>query len=158
VLQVADLRGQGMSYPQIAARLSISVSTAHYRQSRYEQAADPIPFFRVWVRILCAAGLRIDEACRARRSDVDVIAMRLRVGHAKTPAGLRTVQLTPDTAADLERYLQTTSERPASSRCFRRAAAPPTTARALPRGSPNRSSRRPTRCSPNAISPRWATA
>jgi len=115
VLQVADLRGQGMSYPQIAARLSISVSTAHYRQSRYEQAADPIAFFRVWVRILCAAGLRIDEACRARRSDVDVIAMCLRVGHAKTPAGVRTVQLTPDTAADLERYLQITSERPASS-------------------------------------------
>ena len=74
VLQVADMRGQGLSYPQIAARLSISPSTAHYRQVRYEQAGDPIPFFRVWVRMLCAAGLRIDEACRARRSDVDLIA------------------------------------------------------------------------------------
>jgi len=115
VLQVADLREQGLSYPQIAVRLSISRSTAHYRQARYEQAGDPIPFFRVWVRLLCAAGLRIDEACRARRSDVDLIAKCLRVGHAKTPAGVRTVQLTPDTVADLERYLDMTSERLASA-------------------------------------------
>jgi len=34
VLQVADLRGQGLSYPQIAVRLSISRSTAHYRQTQ----------------------------------------------------------------------------------------------------------------------------
>ena len=68
VLQVAELRGQGLSYPQIAARLSISRSTALYRQSRFEHAGDPIPFLRVWVRLLCAAGLRIDEACRVRRA------------------------------------------------------------------------------------------
>ena len=114
VLQVAELRAQAVPYKEIAARLSISISTAHYRQSRYEQAGDPIPFVRVWVRLLCAAGLRIDEACRARRCDVDLIANCLRVGHAKTPAGVRTVQLTPDSVADLERYLQMTSERPAS--------------------------------------------
>ena len=63
-LQVADLRRQGLTYTAIAERLSISMSTAYYRQSRYEQAGDPIPFLRVWVRLLCAAGLRIDEACR----------------------------------------------------------------------------------------------
>ncbi|MFP5364637.1 MAG: tyrosine-type recombinase/integrase [Thermoleophilia bacterium] len=114
VLEVAELRRQGVPYKEIAARLSISISTAHYRQSRYEQAGDPIPFVRVWVRLLCAAGLRIDEACRTRRRDVDLIANCLRVGHAKTPAGVRTVQLTPDTLADLERYLDMTSERPAS--------------------------------------------
>jgi integrase len=62
---------------------------------------------------LCAAGLCIDEACRTRRCEVDLIANCLRVGHAKTHAGIRTVQLTPDSAADLERYLQMTSERPA---------------------------------------------
>ncbi len=113
-IEVAELRATGLSYPKIAKRLSISMSTAHYRQSRFEQAGDPIPFVRVWVRLLCAAGLRIDEACRARRCDVDLIANCLRVGHAKTPAGVRTVQLTPDSSADLERYLQMTSERPAS--------------------------------------------
>ena len=114
VLEVADLRAQGLSFPQIAARLSIVRSTAHYRYRRYEQAAEPVPFFRVWVRVLCAAGLRIDEACRSRRHDVDLIAKTIRVGHAKTPAGQRTVQLTPDTAADLKRYLQLTGDRPAS--------------------------------------------
>jgi integrase len=114
VLQVAELRAQAIPYKEIAARLSISISTAHYRQSRFEQAGDPIPFVRVWVRLLCAAGLRIDEACRARRSDVDRIAKCLRVGHAKTPAGVRTVQLSPDSVADLERYLEMTSERPAT--------------------------------------------
>ena len=113
-MQVAELRAQDVPYKEIGARLSISISTAHYRQSRYDQAGDPIPFVRVWVRLLCAAGLRIDEACRARRCDVDLIANCLRVGHAKTPAGVRTVQLTPDSAADLERYLQMTSEQPAS--------------------------------------------
>jgi hypothetical protein len=114
VLQVAQLRETGVTYAQIAARLSISLSTARYRQSRYEQASDPIPFFRVSVRLLCAAGLRIDEACRTRRCDVDLIAKRLNVGRAKTDAGVRAVQLTPDTVADLQRYLQLTSERPAS--------------------------------------------
>ena len=53
VLQVAELRSEGLTYPQIASTLSIALSTAHYRQSRYEQAGDPIPFFRVWVRVLC---------------------------------------------------------------------------------------------------------
>lgn len=114
VLQVAELRSEGLTYPQIASRLSIALSTAHYRQSRYEQAGDPVPFFRVWVRVLCAAGLRIDEACRARRCDVDLIANCLHVGHAKTAAGVRTVQLTPDTVADLKRYLEMTSGRPAT--------------------------------------------
>ena len=114
VLEVAELRAKGHSYPTIAKRLSIALSTAHYRQSRYEQAGDPIPFFRVWVRLLCATGLRIDEACRTRRCDVDVIAKRVRVGQAKTDAGVRAVQLTPDTVADIERYLQLTAERPAS--------------------------------------------
>jgi integrase len=114
VLEVAELRRQALPYKEIATRLSISISTAHYRQSRYEQASEPVPFVRIWVRLLCAAGLRIDEACRTRRCDVDLIASCLRVGHAKTPAGVRTVQLTPDSVADLERYLQMTSERPAS--------------------------------------------
>ena len=114
VLEVAALRAEGHSYPMIAKRLSIALSTAHYRESRYEQAGDPIPFFRAWVRLLCATGLRIDEACRTRRCDVDVIAKRLRVGQAKTDAGVRAVQLTPDTVADIERSLQLTSERPAS--------------------------------------------
>jgi integrase len=63
---------------------------------------------------LCAAGLRIDEACRARRCDVDLIANCLRVGQAKTAAGVRTVQLTPDPVADLKRYLEMTSGRPAT--------------------------------------------
>ena len=80
-------------------RLSISMSTAHYRQSRFEQAGDPIPFFRVWARMLCAAGLRIDEACRPRRCNIDIVAKRVHVGQAKTDAGGRAVQLTPDTFA-----------------------------------------------------------
>ena len=115
VLEVAELRAEGHSYPTIANRLSIALSTAHYRQSRYEQAGDPIPFFRVWVRLLCAAGLRIDEACRTRRCDIDVIANRVRVGQAKTDAGVRAVQLTPDTVADIQRYLKLTAQRPAAS-------------------------------------------
>jgi integrase len=114
VLRVAELRREGLTYPQIASRLSIALSTAHYRQSRDEQAGDPIPFFRVWMRVLCAAGLRIDEACRARRCDVELIANCLRVGQAKTPAGVRTVMLTPDTVAALKRYLEMTSWRPAT--------------------------------------------
>lgn len=83
----------------------------HYRLTRHEQAGEPIPHFRTWVHVLCAAGLRIDEACRARRCDVDLIAGCIRVGHAKTPAGVRRVQLTPDTAADLDRYLRLTADR-----------------------------------------------
>ena len=115
VLQVAELRRQGLTYPTIAARLSIATSTACYRQSRYEQAGDPIPFVRVWVRLLWAAGLRIDEACGVRRCDVDLIRKRLSVGQAKTDAGVRHVQLTPDTLADLRRYIELTPGVPAKA-------------------------------------------
>ena len=113
-IEVAELRQQGLTYPEIADRLSISLSTAHHRYTRFEKAGDPVPFFRVWVRVLCAAGLRIDEACRARRCDVDLVAKHLRVHDAKTDAGIRAVQLTPDTVADLRRYLNMTGERPGS--------------------------------------------
>ncbi len=61
-----------------------------------------------------AAGLRIDEACRARRCDVDLVAKHLRVHDAKTDAGVRAVELTPDTVADLRRYMDMTGERLAS--------------------------------------------
>ncbi len=111
VAQVAALRADGQSYQLIARPTGISLSTAHYRQARYEQAAEPVAYFRVWVRALCAIGLRIDEACRARRSDVDLVAGCLRVGQSKTAAGVRSVQLTPDTA-DLERHLAMTADRP----------------------------------------------
>lgn len=114
-IEVAELRQQGLTYPEIAAGLSISLSTAHHRYTRFEQAGDPVPFFRAWVRVLCAAGLRIDEACRARRCDVDLVAKHLRVRDAKTDAGVRAVQLTPDTVADLRRFLNMTAERPASA-------------------------------------------
>ena len=87
------------------------MSTSHYRVSRFEQAGDPIPFFRVLVRLLCAAGLRIDEAWRTRRCDIEVIAKRVHAGQAKTDAGVRAVQLTPDTVADVERYLRLTADR-----------------------------------------------
>lgn len=113
-LEVAELRRQGLSYPAIAERLAIATSTACYRQSRYQQSRDPIPFTRIWVRLLCAAGLRIDEACRVRRSDVDLITKRVCVGEAKTDAGVRDVQLTPDTVADLQRYMQMTADRAAA--------------------------------------------
>jgi integrase len=112
VLAVVELRTRGLTYQQIADELAIGVSTAHHRYARYEHAGEPIAFFRIWVRALCAIGLRIDEACHARRRDVDLVAMCLRVGHAKTAAGVRDVQLTPDTAADLRSYLAMTAERP----------------------------------------------
>lgn len=46
---------------------------------------------------------------------VDLAAEHLRVHDAKTDAGVRAVQLTPDTVADLRRYLDMTAERPASA-------------------------------------------
>ena len=95
-IEVAELRQQGLTYPEIADRLSISLSTAHHRYTRFEKAGDPVSFFRVWVRVLCAAGLRIDEACRARRCDVDLVAKHLRVhdrqdgcGHTGRPTDTR---------------------------------------------------------------------
>jgi len=74
VLAVVELRTRGLTYQQIADELAIGVSTAHHRYARYEHAGEPIAFFRIWVRALCAIGLRIDEACHARRRDVDLVA------------------------------------------------------------------------------------
>jgi integrase len=50
---------------------------------------------RVIVATLVFAGLRISELCNLRWRHVDLAAGRLRVGEAKTEAGLRTVDLLP---------------------------------------------------------------
>ena len=112
VAQVAARRAQGDTYQQIADHLQIAISTVHYRLVRFAQATEPVAYFRIWVRALATVGLRIDEACRARRCDVDLLAGCLHVAHAKTAAGVRSVELTPHTATDLKRYLAMTAERP----------------------------------------------
>jgi len=61
-------------------------------------------------------------------SPVDVTAKRVHVGRANTGAGVRAVQLTPDTVADIERYMELTTEPPRAP-CCRRSTAPATTAR-----------------------------
>jgi integrase len=112
--EVAELRRQGLGYrrsPNGCRSRFRRRTTARRATSRRGTRSRT---FGCWVRLLWAAGLRMDEACGVRRCDVDVIRKRVRVGQAKTDAGVRHVQLTPDTLADLRRYLDLTADTPAS--------------------------------------------
>ena len=89
------------------------MSTAHYRQARYEQAGEPDPFFRIWVRLLCAAGCASTRRAGPAAATSTWSPGACASGRPRPTPGVRSVQLTPDTVADLERYLQMTAERPA---------------------------------------------
>ena len=68
-----------------------------------EARCDDIRSRRPLLATLVLAGLRVGEALALRWQEVDLAAGRLRVGEAKTDAGLRVVDLSPD----LRDYLAT---------------------------------------------------
>jgi integrase len=59
---------------------------------------------RALVATLVYAGLRITEACELRWRDVDLATGTIKVGRAKTPAGLRDVDILPALRDELSAY------------------------------------------------------
>jgi integrase len=100
--QVVAMRGKGKKWKAIAAELPIGETTAMYHAKR--AAARPMPRFRPVVATLTLAGLRVSELCALNCEHVDLARRELRVLDAKTPAGVRRVDIHDDLQDELAAY------------------------------------------------------
>jgi integrase len=105
--QVAQLRRQGLKMREVAERLRISMATVS-RMSRIAEERPPktpLPR-RAIVATLGAAGLRVGELCALNWADVDFAHTRINVRDAKTPAGVRMIEMSPWLRDELLSYRQ----------------------------------------------------
>ena len=100
--QIVAMRGKDNKWKAIAAALDIAETTAIYHAKR---AADrPMPRFRPVVATLTLGGLRVSELCALNCEHVDLARRELRVLDAKTPAGVRRVDIHDDLQDELAAY------------------------------------------------------
>src|SRR3954469_4237165 len=100
--RIVSMRATGKAWKAIAADLDIAESTAIYHAKR---AADrPMPRFRPVVATLTLGGLRVGELCALNCEHVDLVRRELRVLDAKTPAGVRRVDIHDDLQEELAAY------------------------------------------------------
>jgi integrase len=100
--RIVSMRARGKAWKAIAAELDIAESTAIYHAHRV--AARPMPRFRPVVATLTLAGLRVSELCALNCEHVDLARRELRVLDAKTPAGVRRVDIHDDLQDELAAY------------------------------------------------------
>jgi integrase len=105
--QILDMRAAGRAWKALAADLGIAESTAIYHANRVINR--PLPRYRPVVATLTLAGLRVSELCALNCEHVDLARRELRVLDAKTPAGVRRVDIHDDLQDELAAYKATRS-------------------------------------------------
>jgi integrase len=95
---------QGLTYIDIENDYNIPRGSAHYL---YERATNDRPVVlvrRAIVAVLVGSGLRVSEMCALTWRDVNLDKSRLNVTDAKTPTGVREVELSPWLVDELRTY------------------------------------------------------
>jgi integrase len=100
--RIVAMRATGKTWKAIAAELDIAESTAIYHANR--TVARPMPRYRPVIATLTLAGLRVSELCALNCEHVDLARRELRVLDAKTPAGVRRVDIHDDLQDELAAY------------------------------------------------------
>jgi integrase len=100
--RIVRMRGTGKAWKTIGAKLDIAESTAIYHANRAD--ARPMPRYRAVIATLTLAGLRVSEFCALNCEHVDLARRELRVLDAKTPAGVRRVDIHDDLQEELAAY------------------------------------------------------
>jgi integrase len=106
--RIIRMRATGKAWKAIAAEFDIAESTAIYHARR--AAERPTPRYRPVVATLTLAGLRVSEFCALNCEHVDLARRELRVLDAKTPAGVRRVDIHDDLQDELAAYKATRGE------------------------------------------------
>jgi integrase len=96
------MRATGKTWKAIAAKLDIAESTAIYHANR--TVARLMPRYRPVIATLTLAGLRVSELSALNCEHVDLARRELRVLDAKTPAGVRRVDIHDDLQEELAAY------------------------------------------------------
>jgi integrase len=100
--RIVAMRATGKTWKAIAAALDIAESTAIYHANR--AVARPMPRYRPVIATLTLAGLRVSELCALNCEHVDLARRELRVLDAKTPTGVRRVDIHDDLQDELAAY------------------------------------------------------
>lgn len=107
--QIIALRAEEARWTEIAARVDKSPATCIYHAQR--PAPRPVPLRRAIVAMLTLAGLRIGELCALDCAHVNLAHRVIRIIDAKTPAGVRTVDIHDDLLDELSSYRQALGSR-----------------------------------------------
>jgi integrase len=99
---IIRMRATGKAWKAIGAEFDIAESTAIYHANRADER--PMPRYRAVVATLTLAGLRVSEFCALNCEHVDLARRELRVLDAKTPAGVRRVDIHDDLQEELAAY------------------------------------------------------
>jgi integrase len=100
--RIVDMRAAGKPWKALAADLGIAESTAIYHANR--AGVRSMARYRPVVATLTLAGLRVSELCALNCEHVDLARRELRVLDAKTPAGVRRVDIHDDLQEELAAY------------------------------------------------------
>jgi integrase len=100
--RIVGMRATGKAWKALGAELDIAESTTIYHAKRV--ADRPMPRYRAVVATLTLAGLRVSELCALNCEHVDLARRELRVLDAKTPAGVRRVDIHDDLQEELAAY------------------------------------------------------
>jgi integrase len=102
-----------MEWTAIATRLGVARSTAFYLYSCGEERTTPTwGARRPVIATLALAGPRVSELCQLDADDIDLSKARFYVDDAKTPAGIRDVDIHPRLLYELTTYA---ADRPPSA-------------------------------------------
>ena len=95
-MQVKQMRDEWkLTYIDIEKRFNIPRGSAHYLYERATNDRPPLLVRRAIVAVLVGSGLRVGEMCALTWRDVNLDKRRLDVTDAKTPTGVREVELSP---------------------------------------------------------------
>jgi integrase len=107
--EILELREQRLDWKAIAKRVGRAPTTCMYHAQRPDPR--PVPLRRAVVATLTLAGLRVGELCALNCAHVDLAHRVIRVIDAKTPAGVRTVDIHDDLLDELAAYKQALGKR-----------------------------------------------
>jgi len=100
--RIVKMRSTGKAWKAIAAELDIAESTAIYHANG--NTGRRMPRYRPVIATLTLAGLRVTELCELNCEHIDLARRELRVLDAKTPAGVRRVDIHDDLQEELAAY------------------------------------------------------
>jgi len=107
--EILELRDRGLDWKAIGRQVGKAPTTCMYHAQRPEPR--PVPMRRAVVATLTLAGLRVGELCALNCAHVDLAHRVIRVIDAKTPAGVRTVDIHDDLLDEPAAYKQALGNR-----------------------------------------------
>jgi integrase len=100
-----------MQWNDIAAQLQVAPTTAIYLSKCRGDDVSTVGPRRAVIVTLGLAGLRVSKLCERDNQDIDLIKSRIRIGKAKTPAGVRFVDIRSRVLEELSGYRAATRRR-----------------------------------------------